>query len=88
MSGTLVPLKLVARDRILYSLNKNSTITVDDAASGGRLAEVSLFSDGEWCVLLGDGRYAASIGGDHHVAVYVNGARVTTTEDYRLRKTP
>ena len=79
------PRKLVARDALLFSLNKDSTVTVSDSATGARLAEIYLFSDGEWCSLFRDGRYAASPGGDMHVKVYVDGAPVKSTEDYRLR---
>jgi len=79
------PRKLVARDALIFSLNKDSTVTVSDSASGARLAEIYLFSDGEWCTLFRDGRYAASPGGDIHVKVYADGAPVKSTEDYRLR---
>lgn len=79
------PRKLVARDTLLFSLNKDSTVTVSDSATGASLAEIYLFSDGEWCTLFRDGRYAASPGGDTHVKVYADGAPVKSTEDYRLR---
>ena len=79
------PRRLVARDGLLYSLNKDSTVTVSDSATGASLAEIYLFSDGEWCTLFRDGRYAASTGGDIHVKVYADGAPVKATEEYRLR---
>ena len=50
----------MARDGLLFSLNKDSTVTVSDSATGASLAEIYLFSDGEWCTLFRDGRYAAS----------------------------
>jgi WD40 repeat protein len=79
------PRRLVARDALIFSLNKDSTVTVSDSATGARLAEIYLFSDGEWCTLFRDGRYAASPGGDIHVKVYADDAQVKATEDYRLR---
>ena len=79
------PRKLVARETLLFSLNKDSTVTVSDSTTGASLAEIYLFSDGEWCTLFRDGRYAASPGGDVHVRVYADGAPVKSTEDYRLR---
>ena len=80
-----VPLRLVARHRLLYSLNKDSTVTVLNSSSGAWLAQISLFADGEWCALFRDGRYAASPGGDVHVKVFAYDAPVKATEDYRLR---
>jgi hypothetical protein len=85
MLDKAAPRRLVARDMLLFSLNKDSTVTVSDGATGASLAEIYLFSDGEWCTLFRDGRYAASPGGDIHVKVYADGARVKSTEDYRLR---
>jgi hypothetical protein len=79
------PRRLVARGGMLFSLNKDSTVSVLDGTTGARLAEVSLFSDGEWCALFRDGRYAASLGGDVHVKVFENDVPVQATEDYRLR---
>ena len=79
------PRRLVARAGMLFSLNRDSTVSVLDGATGERLAEISLFADGEWCVLFKDGRYAASPGGDVHVKVMKNDQPVQATEDYRLR---
>ena len=80
-----VPRRLVGRGRLVFSINKDSTITVADAQTGARRAQIALFSDGEWCVVFKDGSYAASTGGDLHVRVFADGAPVKTTEDYRLR---
>jgi hypothetical protein len=79
------PRKLLAANRLLYSLNRDATVTVLDGVTGAPLAELSLFADGEWCALLRDGRYAASLGGDVHVKVFAGGSPVGATEDYRLR---
>jgi hypothetical protein len=78
------PLRLAARDGLLYSLNKDSTVSVLKGETGERLAEVSLFADGEWCALLRDGRYAASPGGDVRVKVFEDDAPASTKDDYRL----
>ena len=77
--------RLIARDGLLYSLNKDSTVGVMDAQSGASVAQIAMFTDGEWCVLFGDGRYAASPGGDVHVRIFVGDQPVKATEDYRLR---
>ncbi len=79
------PRDLVARDGLLFTLNEAGTVSVLDGTSGARLAEIYLFADGEWCALFRDGRYAASPGGDVHVRVFVDGAPVKATEDFRLR---
>jgi WD40 repeat protein len=79
------PRRLAARDGLLYSLNKDSTVSVLQSDTGARLAEISLFADGEWCALLRDGRYAASPGGDIHVKVFEEDAPVKATEDYRVQ---
>jgi WD40 repeat protein len=80
-----VSLQLAAHDGLLFSLNKDSTVTVVDSGTGARLGEIALFADGEWCVLLRDGKYAASTGGDLHVRVFAGGTVVKSTEDFRLR---
>jgi hypothetical protein len=79
-----VPRRLVARRRLVFSVNKDSTVTVVDAQTGAQRGQIALFSDGEWCVVFRDGSYAASTGGDLHVRVLVDGAPVKATEDYRL----
>ncbi len=79
------PRRLLARDHMLFSLNKDSTVTIADSATGAWLARIGLFQDGEWCVVMSDGRYAASTGGDVNVQVIANGAPVAVKEDYRLR---
>jgi WD40 repeat protein len=79
-----VPRRLAVRGSLLFSLNGDSTITVADAQTGARRAQIALFSDGEWCVVFRSGSYAASTGGDLHVRVLVDDAPVKATEDYRL----
>ena len=77
--------RLLAHDGLIMTLDKDSTIVIMDETSGARIAEVSLFIDGEWAVLVRGGGYFASPGGDAHVKVYVNDSAVKATEDYRLR---
>jgi hypothetical protein len=77
--------KLAARNGLLYSLNRDGTVTVHSGQSGRRLAELALFSDGEWCALFDGGRYAASPGGDARVRVFLDEAPVQAPEDYRVR---
>jgi len=79
-----VPRRLVARGRLVFSVNKDSTVTVADAQTGALRAQIALFNDGEWCVVFRDGSYAASTGGDLHVRVFADGSPVKATEDYRL----
>jgi WD40 repeat protein len=79
-----VPRRLVARGRLLFSVNKDSTVTVADAQTGARRAQIALFKDGEWCVVFKDGSYTASTGGDLHVRVFDDDSPVKATEDYRL----
>ncbi len=78
------PRRLEARGRLLFSVNRDSTVTVADAHTGARRAQIALFNDGEWAVVFRDGSYAASTGGDLHVRVFADGAPVKATEDYRL----
>jgi hypothetical protein len=80
-----VPRRLAVRGSMLFSVNRDSTVTVADAQTGARRAEIALFSDGEWCVVFKGGSYAASTGGDLHVRVFADDAPVKATEDYRLR---
>jgi hypothetical protein len=79
------PRRLAARSGMVFALNKAGTVSVLDGASGAQLAEIYLFADGEWSVLFRDGRYAASPGGDVHVRVFVDGAPVKATEEFRMR---
>ena len=76
---------LLASNRLLISLDTDSALLVSDQATGALLAELSLFSDGEWAAVVQGGGYLASPGGDAHVKVFVAGQRVKATEDYRLR---
>lgn len=80
-----VPRSLRARDGLLFALNRDSTVSVWKQASGERLAEISVFSDGEWAFLLPDGRYACSEGAVVHLSVTVGGQPVPRPADCRVR---
>jgi hypothetical protein len=80
-----VPRLLVARGSLLFSVNRDSTITVADAKTGAQRARLALFKDGEWAAVFTDGTYTASTGGDLHVRVIADGSPVAAREDYRLR---
>jgi hypothetical protein len=77
--------KLLASDGILYSLNRDSTVSIRDGTTGESIAELSLFTEGEWSLLVSGGWYAASPGGDVRVRVFVGEKLVRSKEDYRLR---
>lgn len=70
---------------LIVSLDRNSALGIIEQASGSRIGELSLFSDGEWAATVNAGGYLASPGGDIHVKVFVNGTSAKATEDYRLR---
>ena len=78
------PRRLAARGKLLFAVNKDSTVTVADSQTGASRAQIALFKDGEWCIVFSDGSYAASTGGDMHVRVFVDGSPVKAAEDYRL----
>lgn len=78
-----VPRTLRARDGLLFSLNRDSTVSVWDER-GSHLAEISIFSDGEWCFLLADGRFSASSGGERHLEVSIDGSPAPTKDAFRL----
>jgi WD domain, G-beta repeat len=77
--------RLTPSSGLILSLDRDSLLTIAEETSGSRLAEVSLFSDGEWAATVRGGGYVASPGGDAHVKVFMNGETVKATEDYRLR---
>ncbi len=76
---------LLAGAGLIISMDRDSTLAIEEKSSGSRLAELSLFADGEWAATVRGGGYLASPGGDAHVRVFVNGTPAKATEDYRLR---
>ena len=78
-----VPRALRARDGLLFSLNRDSTVSVWDER-GSHLAEISIFSDEEWCFLLADGRFSASSGGARHLEVSIDGSPAPDKDAFRI----
>jgi hypothetical protein len=54
-------------------LNADSSVTIIDSERGQRVAELSVFKDGAWALLLPDGKFAASAGAEAHIGVLVEG---------------
>ena len=73
---------LASASGILYSLNRDSSVSFIDAASGRSLADLSVFNDGGWALLLADGRFAASSGSESRVRILSDGVPVQNTGDY------
>ena len=73
---------LASASGILYSLNRDSSVSFIDAASGRSLADLSVFNDGGWALLLADGRFAASSGSESRVSILSDGVPVQNTGDY------
>jgi WD40 repeat protein len=78
-----VPRTLRARDGLLFSLNRDSTVSIWDER-GSHLAEISIFTDGEWCFLLADGRFSASSGGALHLEVSSGGSPAPDKDAFRI----
>ena len=78
-----VPRTLRARDGLLFSLNRDSTVSVWDER-GSHLAEISIFTDEEWCFLLADGRFSASRGGVRHLEVSIDGSPAPDKDAFRI----
>ena len=76
---------LFAGAGLIISMDRDSTLAIEEKFSGSRLAELCLFADGEWAATVQGGGYLASPGGDAHVKVFVNGTMAKAAEDYRLR---
>lgn len=61
---------------LLYSLNRDSSVTIMDAERRQPIGELSVFPDGGWAVLLPDGRFASSPGAETRVCVLLDGKPV------------
>jgi hypothetical protein len=78
-----IPRTLRARDGLLFALNRDSTVSVWDER-GPHLAEISIFSDGEWCFQLADGRFSASSAGAGHLEVTIDGSPAPDKDAFRI----
>ena len=65
-------------------MNRDSTISVWDEMRMECLAEISLFADGEWCIVSLDGRFASSERAEARVNIFVDGSLVADKEPYRM----
>ncbi len=62
-----VPRRLYISGRLLFALNRDSSITVWDTRSRRVVLNFYLFEDLEWAGLFADGRVAVSPGGERHL---------------------
>jgi len=67
---------------ILYSLNRDSSVSLIDVADGESIAELSVFTDGGWTIIMPDGKFAASAGSQSHVSVLQDGKPVQDSSTY------
>jgi len=67
---------------VLYTLNRDSTISLTSPANGEPLAELSMFRDGGWALTMPGGRFAASPGADVLVNVLDSGRPVQNKSAY------
>jgi WD40 repeat protein len=54
---------------LLYSLNRDSSVSLIDPGSGQNVAELSVFPDGGWALVMPDGKYAVSAGSQSRISV-------------------
>jgi hypothetical protein len=81
-----VPRRLAVRGGLLYSLNRNSTVSIWDTSAGRFVGDMYFFPSGEWCVLFPDGGFASSEGAARMVHVFEkNGAGTLERDRYRVR---
>jgi WD40 repeat protein len=59
-------------DGLLYSLNNDSSVSLIDVARNEKIAELSVFPDGGWALLMQKGKFAASAGSQSHISVLQN----------------
>lgn len=75
-------LALLNGSRLLYAVNRDSSVSLASASSGAPCAELSLFKDGGWALLFPDGRFAASPGAETFVTVLQNGQPVQNKSSF------
>lgn len=78
-----IPRIIRTRDGLLFALNRDSTVSVWDER-GSHLVEISIFSDGEWCFQLADGRFSASSAGAGHLEVSIDGSPAPDKDAFRI----
>jgi WD40 repeat protein len=67
---------------LLYSLNGDSSVSLFDAVHGDTVAELSVFPDGGWALIMPDGKFAVSAGSQSRVSVVQDGKPVQDSSAY------
>ena len=67
---------------LLYSLNRDSSVGLFDTVHGAGIAELSVFPDGGWALVMPDGKFAVSAGGQSRVSVVQDGKPVPDSSAY------
>ncbi len=67
---------------LLYSLNRDSSVSLYDAVHGDSVAELSVFPDGGWALIMPDGKFAVSAGSQSRVSVVQDGKPVRDASAY------
>ncbi len=67
---------------LLYSLNRDSSVTFIDVTHGEGIAELSVFKDGGWAIIMPDGKFAASAGSQSRVSVLQDGKPVQDSSTF------
>ncbi len=75
-------LALLNGSRLLYAVNRDSSVSLASASSGAPCAELSLFKNGGWALVFPDGRFAASPGAEAFVTVLQNGEPVQNKSSF------
>ena len=69
---------------LLYALNRDSSVSLVDTSHGQSAAELSVFPEGGWALIMSDGKFAASAGALSHVAVLQDGKLVRDSSSYLI----
>jgi len=73
---------LFCGEGLLYSLNRDSSVSLIDVAHGESIAELSVFPDGGWALIMPDGKFAVSAGSLSHISVLQDGKPVQDSSAY------
>ncbi len=79
-----VPRRLAAAPGVLASVNRDSAVSLWDAATRVLAADLYLLASGDWCQVGAGGRWSASDGAAQLVRVTVDGALVVDPAAWRL----
>ncbi len=67
---------------LVFSLNRDSSVSLVDTEHGESIAELSVFPEGGWALIMPDGKFAASAGSQSHVSVLQDGKQVQDSNAY------